>query len=355
MTICAFALNAVGTVFAAPQDTKRKPTVKQQTNQLAALLPASDAVMTIDVKRLFTDALPQILSGASPQLAGIVGKIDEIKAKTGFDLRQFEQVVVGVSSRQAAQELDFQPVILARGTFKASALIAVGKTAANGKYREEKLGEHSIYVFSPQELFPKKTSSSNATVKPGAAKTPSVFERAMDKMIDNLSREVAVTVFDENTLAIGTAARVRESLGSSTGRVGADVLSLIDRRPNAVAAFGLKLPNGVSELIPNLDNDEIGKNLDAIRYLAASFDVSDGDATISVLARTLGAEQAKSLHEQIQGLQSLGKMLVGGKSADRQVFARMIESVKIARAANDVTLDLQIPRGDINILVSKKK
>lgn len=355
LMVCAFAFNAADVVFAA--DTKRA--AKRQTNQLAARLPASDAVVSINIKRLFADALPQILSGSESQLAAIVGKIDEIKSKTNFDLRQFEQVAVGISIRQTtAQELDFQPVIFARGaSMNANALLALGKTAANGKYREEKSGARSIYVFSPRELMPQKSSPSNDAPAPVSKKTPSAFERAMDKMIEDLSREVAVTALDDNTLAIGTPARVRESVGASPARVGADVLNLINRRTDAVVAVAAKLSNGVSAFLPDLDNDEIGKNLDAIRYLAASFNVGDGGAAVSVLAKTVGLEQAKSLFEQIEGLQSLGKMFVGGssKGADKKALARMIENVKIARAANEVTLDLQIPQSDINILIGKKK
>ena len=35
----------------------------------------------------------------------------------------------------------------------------------------------------------------------------------MDKMLKSLSNEIAVTAFDNNTLAFGTAARVREAFG----------------------------------------------------------------------------------------------------------------------------------------------
>ncbi len=356
--VCALALNAVGTVFAATGADTKKASVKGQTNQLAAMLPASDAVMTVNVKRLFTDAMPQILSGNQPILSKIAADIDGLKNATGFDLRQFEQLAFGVAATKNIEngELDFQPVILARGAFNANALIAVGKTAAKGKYREEKVGERSIFVFSPQQLIPTAPPPAAGSTKAQAKKTPTVFERAIDKMFDNLAREVAVTAFDDGTLAIGSLARVRESLGASA-RVGADVLSLINRRPNAVAAVGLRLPEGISSLLPaNLDNDEIGKNLDAIRYLAAAFDVGDGNASVSIAAKTLAAEQAQSLQEQIEGLQSLGKMFLGsGKDADKQVYARMIDKVKIARAANEVTLDLQVSQADVNILLSKKK
>jgi hypothetical protein len=55
----------------------------------------------------------------------------------------------------------------------------------------------------------------------------------------------------------------------------------------------------------------------------------------------------------------LGKSFLGsgGKSEDKQVFSRMIDNVKIARGdgSNEVTLDLQVPQNDINILLKPKK
>ena len=54
---CALILNIFGAAFA---DTK-PAAGKNQTSQLVALLPASDAVVTFDAKRFMSDALPQIL------------------------------------------------------------------------------------------------------------------------------------------------------------------------------------------------------------------------------------------------------------------------------------------------------
>ena len=73
-------------------------------------------------------------------------------------------------------------------------------------------------------------------------------------------------------------------------------------------------------------------------------------------ARTLQNAQAKSLHETLEGLQMLGKAFLGGsKAADKQVYSRMIGAAKFSLQANEVTLDLQVPQSDIDILVSSLK
>lgn len=355
MIVWAFALNAVGTTFAAVEINE----TTKQGNQLAALLPASDATMTLNIQRLFSDALPQILSGNQPMLAEIVRKIDEVKTKTGFDLRQFEQVAIGISNKKiSAQEIEFAPVLLARGTFNANALIALGKIAvgtkgSNIKYREEKAGDRTIYVFTSPVMF-KTVPLPNKPNVP-VQKTRSMFEKAIDKMFDSLSHEFAVTAFDNNTLAIGSLARVRETLGTNP-RVGSEVLNLVNRRPNAIVNIGARFPNGMSDFVPNLGNDEIGKNIAGIQYLSGAFDVGDGNGIISLSAKTLQPEQAKSMQEQLDGLQMLGKSFLGSsKIANKEIYARMIENVKIARLGNEVTLDLQVAQSDINVLLNKNK
>lgn len=345
MFIWAFALNGIGAMTAAAQTNNR-----MTQNSLLGNLPVSDGAMTLNMQRVLSEALPQAMSGNQPMLADVLRKIDEVKAKTGVDLRQFQQIVVGVSGKKnAAQEIEFEPVILARGTFDANALTALARSVPKAKYREEKIGSRTVYVFEPQQI----PSSS-----PSPAKSPSMIEKTVgntvNKFFAGLSREIAVSAFDTNTLAIGTLARLRETFGTSA-RVGSDVLNLVNRKPDAIMSFGLKLPEGLSPFV-NLGNDELGKNLNAIRFMAGAADFADGNGTVSILARTTGAEQAKSLQEQIEGFQQLGKMFLGGaKDANKQVYARMIDNVKIARNLTDVMLDLQVPQSDINTLLGKNQ
>ena len=106
-----------------------------QPNQLAALLPASDAVITLDLQKLLNESVPQVLSGKPEMLGEINAKIDELREKTGLDARQFEQIAIGAAIKQiTAREADLEPVFLARGKYNANALITVAKIASKGKY-----------------------------------------------------------------------------------------------------------------------------------------------------------------------------------------------------------------------------
>jgi hypothetical protein len=341
VTVCAVVLSAVSVGFA---DTKRQKKAKTD-NQLLALLPPSDAAMTVDAKRFFGEALPQILSGNQPLLAEILSKFDEIKAQTGIDAKQFQQVAIGVNAiKGEGTSYNFEPLLLARGQFNVAGLVAVAKIASNGKYREEKIGNKTVYVFSAKEIIEQNKGKI----------TNSMISKILDKLLAGLSNELAVTAYDNKTLALGSLARVREMFETKT-RISGEVLGLVSRKPNAIINFGAKVPSGLSQFI-ELDNDELGKNLDAIRLLSGSMDVLDGSTSVSFSAKTVNAEQAKGLKDTLDGLQAVGKALLGNaKSPDKKVYARMIENAKIAQSGNEVMLDLQVQQADLNVIIGAKK
>ena len=329
-----FALAGIGSVSA---QTKAK-------NQLAALLPESDGVVTLDVQRLLNEAVPQVLSEKPLMVDQINAKIDELRDKTGLDARQFEQVVIGVSTKQiSARQVDFEPVILARGKYNANALIAIAKLASKGKYREEKIGNRTVYIFTGKELAAQnKPQTKNAW-----------FDKILDRVINSLSNEVAVTSFDGNTLAFGSPARVRATFENKS-RVSNEVLSLINRKSNAIVSFGALLPSGLSNFI-ELDNDVIGQTLDSIRQISGAVEIAPNNALVSVTAKTSNAEQAQTLHETLEGLQILGKAFINGKTEEKKVYVRMIDNARITRNLTEVSLDLQVPQSDINILLAGVK
>lgn len=338
--LSAAAIFLLGIVGFALTDTK---SAAQSANALVPLLPASDIIVTLDAQRLQNQALPQIFSANPSELEKINAKIDEVKAKTGLDLRQFQQVAVGIANKQiSAKEVDFEPFVLARGNFNAGALTAVAKMASNGKYREEKIGSRTIYIFTAKEI-----------VEQNKPQSSSMFGKIIDKALKGLSGEIALTAYDTNTLAIGTLPRVREAFGKKT-RVGADILGLVNRNPNAMVVFGGKLPNGLGNLI-NLGNDELGNNLNSIRQVSGSLDVAGGNANLSVMAKTQQEAQAQTLHETLQGLQMVGKAILGGmQGADKKVYAQMAERAEITRSGTEILLNLQVPQSEIDVLIGKK-
>jgi hypothetical protein len=338
LIIAAFIFSVIALAFSTRASAKNG-------SELAALLPASDIVVTMDAQKTFNTALPQVLSANREMLDKINGKIDSLKTKIGIDARQFEQVAVGAKTKQiSASKTDIEPFILARGTFDSAQLVTAAKLFSKGKYKEEKIGSRTIYIFKISEIAPQNKQQTSG----------SFFDKMIDKMLTGISDEIAVTTFDTNTLAFGTAARVREAFTNEKSRVSAEVLALATRNPSAVINFGGKMPKGAGVLLP-LDNDELGKTIDQINQFSGSLDIAGGKTNLFVMAKTLKEEDAEAIYDLIDVLRSFGKMALGGnKSADKQVYARMIENANITRSGTEISLALEVSQSDIDIIVGKK-
>jgi hypothetical protein len=338
----AFVLSGVNGVFAqkkAAFTAKKNGIAAARGESLSAQLPASDAVAVVDLQRMLNVTLPEIFSGKSDMLAEINSHIDEIRTKSGIDLRQFEQLAVGVKFVKTANDTDYAPVVLARGKINAPALLATGRAAANGKYREEQVNGRKIYIFT----------MNSAAKKTGTPKSSD----GLDRMFARLDKDMAITALDDNTLAFGVIERVREVAGGKSS-VDSGLLASLARNPTAVVNFALSTPGGMSQFL-KLDNDELSKHLAAIRQISGSVDVAGGNATTAIIAKSASVEQAKDLQDTLVGFQSLLKSVLGGsKSPDNKIYARMLESLKISRETTDVAIDLQVANADITSLINKK-
>lgn len=338
------AFLALALQFSVPTlaDGTAKRKQKLQTNQLVAMLPASDGVLTLHVQRFFNDAMPSVLAGNKGVLADVVAKIDEMKQKTGIDVRSFEYVAAGITVRPVnGKQDDFEPVVIARGNVDTEKVIAAAKTAAKGKYREERSGDKVIYVFPAKEIA---DANRPANADPNAMKI-------VDKIIGQALNEVALSAISPNTIAFGKPERVRETIEGKT-RVSSDLIELLNRKELVVVNMASKVPSGLGAFLP-LDDDNLGKSLDSIRYIFGSMDVNAGTAVMNVTARTDKSADAQNLFDTLDGLKAVGGMLLGGsKRPDQQLYARLITNAKVSKLGSDVGLDISIPQSDMDALIA---
>jgi hypothetical protein len=335
VTLFLLILNAVGLSIAGP---RKKVVVKRQVNPLVAKLPASDAVAIMDARRFFDQALPKLLASRPDIVGKIAEHLNQFQAKTGIDARKFDRIAIGANIKhEAVKDFDFDPVILAQGTINAGSLVAGAKLASNAGYREEKIGEHTIFIFSTKSVADKNMPGSTTG--------------AVDDAMEGMPAEMAVAAFDSNTIIMGSPARVRETFEAKS-TVSPEITSLLTSRPNSVFAFSARMPEGVRNLLP-MDNDELGKNIESIKFLYGWTDVGVGNASMNVTAKTGNAEQAQSLFDTVSFLQQFGKGLLGNsKKPQNAVYARLIDSAKVSNTGSDVALDLTVAQSDIDILLA---
>ncbi len=339
-----FAVALTAAFVTASADATSARAKKAEIARLVAMLPASDGVVVIDSKRFVTESLPRILSSDQAVLNEVNAKIAEMEATTGIDLKKFEQIAVGVAiKRVSTKEFDYEPVAVANGDINAGALIAVAKLAAKGSYREEKIGDKSVYIFAAKDL-------TKSAPKPASSKVADL----LDKGLKGMTKDVAVAALGQNTIAIGSVPRLRETLAGGTS-VGADITSLLTTKETTVMTFAMRPPGGMSALVP-LDNDELGKNLDAVQYLSGAMDVAPTGSSLAVNARMKEVQQASDLRDTLDGLKMVGGAIFGGsKRADQQLYGRLIKNIKVESRGTDVSLAVSIAQADIDKLVGGVK
>jgi hypothetical protein len=129
------------------------------------------------------------------------------------------------------------------------------------------------------------------------------------------------------------------------------VSALLTPRPNPIVAFASRVPEGARNLLP-MDNDELGKNIDSIRFVYGWADVAVGKTSINLTARTATPENAKGLYDTVDFLKTLGKGLLGNsKKPANAVYARLIDSAKLSNSGNEVAIDLTVAQSDVDLLL----
>lgn len=339
-SVALFIIGVIGTVAAQPAKNPANT-----SNELLSRLPSSDMAMTIDTKRLLEVGLPQVLATNPVMLGDINAKLNEIREKTGIDLRQFDQVAVGLSAYlREDKTTEIEPMILAHAKYGAGALIEIAKLGGGGSFTENTIGGKKVYVFDAEKLvIEAKTKTGNTAVS-----------GILDSALNGLNREMAVTSLDGNILAIGSVRQMRSMLEEKT-TISVEVQALVNRKAGSIICFGGLVPSGLSKVI-DIDDDLFGKRLDSIRKVSGFFDISRGTVSVWIAAETVDAAQAKDLRASLVDLQELGKILFSNsRGSDKRVYAKMIDGAKITQDGSEVALDIRIAQADIDVLVGQAK
>jgi hypothetical protein len=330
-----FALLIV-TIFAAftidsqAQTRNRNTRATAAPNSLMALLPESDAVAQIKMKQLFNEAMPRILANNPARLAQVNAAVEDFKTRTGLDPRMFDELALGARFTYPGEGVTkVQTVALAKGSFSSAAMIAAGRVASNGKYREEKYQGKTIYVF---------TLDQNIRVL-------GVFDFRI--------AELAAVPLDNDTLALGDPTSVRSAIdvNRNSRRVNAELIALASRDPNAVIGFGSNLSE---QLVRNADigNAPIATDLAKLRQVYGSVSTTERDLELFIAARAVNAEAAKSLGDTLEGLKQFGALLVGRLSGARGVLAKSaLTNLQIVTTANELQIRTAVPQADVGPLM----
>ncbi|HEY0322465.1 MAG TPA: hypothetical protein VGC66_16035 [Pyrinomonadaceae bacterium] len=337
--LTATAATIAPAALAQTKSTGAAATSKEVAPDPLTMLPASDAVVTADVRRVLNEALPRALASDPAKLAQVNADIDRFKTRTGVDPRSIERVALGVRFReittQSGQGTRMETVGIARGMFRADIIVAAGRLAAKDKYRTEKYAGKSIYIFTLNEQM-------------------KLFGLFNMKLTD-----VAICVLDMHTLAIGELSRVREAIDASAGRprVSAELVQLATRTPNALIGFGANVPAAAMRELGGvgLDTDEISKSIASIRQVYGAIGMTDSGFDMQAVARTDNPQSAQSLNDTISAAKDLVTPLVGQfmrNDAKAKLVRNALDSLKVTTTGNELQIRLEVAQSDLSTLVN---
>jgi hypothetical protein len=325
-------LVAVGWLQIDAAAQKRGSKLPPPPPTLLASLPESDAVAHVSLKRLLNDVMPKLLAENPSKLAEVNANLEQFKNRTGIDPRAFDQIALGVRYSYPSDGVTkLQTVALAKGSFSPGAMIAAGRMAANGKYREEKYQGKTIYIFVLDEQV----------------SFLGVFNFKMGQL--------AASPLDANTLAIGDPTSIRRAIDASGGRqrANAELIALANQDPNAIIGFG---SNVSATLLGNLDigNAAIAADLSALRQVYGAVGTTEKNVELFVAARTMNADSARNLGDTLEGLKQFGALFINRLSGAKGVLAKSaLTNLKITTTANELQIRTAVAQADIGPLMGK--
>ena len=306
---------------------------------LLAQLPASDVVIFIDNQRLLTEIVPRVLASDPAKLAKFNAMMDEFKAHTGIDARSFEQIAIGMQlTSQGAGHTHTEAAVIAQGSFNSGALLAAGRIASKGKYREQAYGGKTIYVFTMPEQEKASPATPGTTAKQPAPGKPD---------------EMAVAALNANTLALGSPASVRATIDAGAGRqhVSPELVTLATRDASAVISFGGNVPPSVTQ---NLDfgNEEVAKSIASIRQFYGSVSALPSGYNMLTVLRTETPKDAQNLNDTLAALKQFVPVLVAQLPADKgKLTQNLADSLKTTTQGNEVQISLTLAQTDVATLI----
>lgn len=325
-----FSFLIVGLAVSVSGQTARRSATAQPRVSLAASLPSSDTVALVKVRRLLDEALPAMLANNPAKLSEVNARIENFKKRTGIDPRAFDELALGLGYEYPASgAMKVTTVGLAHGTFNSTSLVAAGRAAAAGKYREEKYQGKTIHVFTLDEQL----------------KIPGVLDLRI--------RELAVAPLNANTLALGDVKRVRGAIDASKGnrRANAELISLATQNANAIVGFGGNVsPQMIAHL--RIGNDAVAKDLASVRQIYGSVGMTEKDVEVLAAARTADQNSARSLGATVEGLTAFAGLFANRLPAARAALAKSaLGNLKVTVQGNDLQLRTAVAQAEVGPVI----
>jgi len=310
--------------------TPNTATAPAATDDLMALLPASDLIAVLDVGRAFNELLPKLADISTGGVDKLAKSIQDFTRKTGVDPSKIRNAVFGLS-------LD--------GPQGAGVLIIQGIDPDNKQI------EAAMKEFGSEF---KTSEYKGKTVYNVISKAPSPSAGPLSLKTD----EVALAALGSQRVAFGDLKVVKQVIDIQTGAAKSGVTpamaeALTETRASALVRFALNIPETLRAEAAN--QGDLFKSVAAIKMILGTFDVA-GDFSLSLdaIIRTPTQNDAAELENGLKGLVELIRGIFGGGDPKTNVFAQLLDQVKIGSKLSDVSLSITLPRALMDQLSKKE-
>lgn len=293
-------------------------------------LPDSDALITIDVKRLLSEVLPRLLAD-EPALRPLVLSLVDLKVLTGLDPKAIERLAIGIHYAKpgnATSDSDFTVVAIAQSS-EAARLPAMMRQT---KFLEQPYGGKNLFIEQAAGVEPNKD-----------------FNELPIAGHDGF----AITTLNETTIVLGDVAEVRACIDLNNGKgkgVSPELIAGWKRSPKALISAATLLPSSVIPLAEQMGGSDVSQTIASLKWIYASVEPSAVGFELAVTIPAASPEQAKSLADVLAAVRTLSNSFAGGKTTRQRIIRELMRGMLVATEKNEIQVRDVVTQATLNTL-----
>ncbi|MGH9768089.1 MAG: hypothetical protein ACREAB_11695, partial [Blastocatellia bacterium] len=263
-------------------------TTPATTEELIALLPASDLLAVVDVGRAFNELLPKLAGISTGGVDKLAKSIQDFIQRTGVDPSKIQNAVLSFSM-EGAQGTG---VIIIQGIDPDAKQIEAVMKEFGSEFKTSDYKGKTIYNVLSKVKAP--------SAGPLSLKTD----------------EVALAALGSQRVVFGDLNVVKQMIDIQAGAAKGGVTSamtgaLNETRASALVRFALNIPETLRAEAAN--QSDLFKSVAAIKMILGTFDVaSDLSLSLDAIIRTPTQNDATELENGLKGLVELVRGIFGG-------------------------------------------
>lgn len=318
------------TTGAVKTSAKRKAPSPTITDELVAMLPASDLVAVVNAGRAFNELLPKLSGLTIGGLDKLAKSLQDFTQTTGIDPAKIQNAVFGLSMDGSQGK----GVIVFQGIDPDPKQIEVAMKEFGSEFKTSDYKGKTIYSVISKAKGPSAGSFSLKT------------------------DDLALAALGRQRVVLGDMIQVKQVIdiqtGAAKGGVGAAMTgALNETRPSALIRFALNVPESLRAEAAN--QGDLFKSVAAIKVILGTFDVAnDFGLSLDAIFRVMSQNDATELENGMKGLVALGRDIFGGGDPKTNLIAQLLDQVKIGSNVNDVSLSISLPRALLDQLTKKE-